>query len=248
MNQQRSYASAFADIYDEFMQDAPYDLWFHWVSQSAPDLSNFSVVDLGCGTGRLTMQLARVCQRVIGVDMSNEMLSQAANMASNEQLRIQWLCQDIRNLRLPHRIDIAISASDSLNYMLSESDLKQVLENVCSSLKPGGWLFFDLIGTARLRQLQDGFSYDLRDDAAVLFESEVSPEGRISYDVHAFVSESGSHYQRFVEHHVQQYFAPEVVVALLRRVGFAKVELQGDFGQCTPSEAYRYTIAARKPS
>lgn len=241
-----SYESAFASVYDVFMQDAPYERWFAWLQARLPDLAKLVVADLGCGTGKLTHQLASACRRVIGVDLSEEMLSRAANFALENRLHSEWLCQDMRTLQLPVLADVVVSTSDSLNYLLTESDLLQTFERVAANLQPRGWFYFDLLGLGRLQLLREGFSYDLEPTAAVLFESEVTESGRILYDVHAFVSEGGSCYRRSHEQHVQQYFSLEVTKRCLERAGFELMEQSGDFGYRTWNDAMRFVLTARK--
>lgn len=243
-----SYRTAFAAIYDEFMRDAPYELWFGWLKEQVPDLEHLSVADLGCGTGVFTRRLAGVCSSVFGIDLSAEMLSVAQQFAMEEQLRIGWLCQDMRQLHLPEKVHLIVSTSDSINYLPSVDDLRQALGRVFENLRPGGWVYFDLIGIRRLEELRKGFSYDLRSDAAALFESEVSEEGEITYDVHAFVSVGDGVYRRISEHHTQRYFAPETVSACLSEVGFTELEFRGDFGHSELKQAERYIVRACRPT
>ncbi|OFW78041.1 MAG: hypothetical protein A2201_12960 [Alicyclobacillus sp. RIFOXYA1_FULL_53_8] len=228
------------------MQDAPYEQWFGFLQARLPHLEQLVVADLGCGTGKLTHQLASACRRVIGVDLSEEMLSRAANFALERRLNSEWLCQDMRALHLPYLADVVVSTSDSLNYLLTEDDLLQTFQRVAANLQPRGWFYFDLLGLGRLRALQEGFSYDLEATAAVLFETEVTESGRVLYDVHAFVSEGGLFYRRLHEQHVQQYFSLEVAKRCLAGAGFELIEQSGDFGHQTWNDAMRFVLAARK--
>lgn len=247
MSHEPAYHSDFAEIYDEFMQDAPYEQWYGYLKGIVPNLENCVAADLGCGTGQLTRKLASTCRRTLGIDLSEEMLSRAMNLSTQQHLHVEWLCQDMRSLRLPSLADLVVSTSDSLNYLLTKSDLFQTFNRVFENLESGGWFYFDLIGVRRLQALEEGFSYDLREQAAILFESEVSKEGRIAYDVHAFVSAGNSLYRRIIEHHEQQYFEPEVVVDGLTKAGFEQVGLTGDFGQTELEVAHRYIVRAKRP-
>ncbi len=92
--------SEFAAIYDMFMNGAPHDAWLNFITHRWPDLESLDVVSIGCGTGQLTLELAARCRRVYGVDRSEEMLVQAARAAMDANMAVQWLCQDIREIKL----------------------------------------------------------------------------------------------------------------------------------------------------
>ena len=239
-----SYDVGFAALYDVFMQDAPYDEWLAWLSRET-EIEGRNVVDLGCGTGRLTCELAKRGARVVGVDKSEEMLSHAAMRSFECGVRIEWLCQDLVEVRLPRPADIGISSSDSLNYLQSDADLLRAFAAVSKNLTQNGVFFFDLIGPRRVEMLKNGFSYELTEDAAVLFETSVAA-GEIHYEVNAFVRSNGELYRRTQEHHVQRYFRPDLIAGLLKDCGFQSVVIAGDFGACAPEAALRLLVKAQK--
>ncbi len=228
------------------MNGAPHDAWLNWIKRRWSDLASFDVVDIGCGTGQLTLQLATRCRRVYGVDRSEEMLAQAAHAAMEANVAVQWLCQDIREFALPGRVHLAVACCDVLNYVLSLEELRVCFQGVARQLHPGGWFCFDLLGPARINALKEGVWHDIRDNAAVLFETDVDEHsGRIQYDVHMFVSEDGYTYHRYEEHHVQQYYTLDVLLYVLDSAGF-KAEIEGDFGSEIVERADRICVVAQK--
>jgi SAM-dependent methyltransferase len=236
-----------ATIYERFMVDAPYDAWMQWLDTHIPDLSRCTVADLGCGTGTLTRRLAQRAWRVMGIDASDAMLAVAAERALAEQVRVEWLCQDLRELRLPAPADLLVSTCDSFNYLLSPTDLGLALAAAYRNLKPGGWLCFDVLGPARLVALKAGLSYELDDDAAVLFESTVGEGGEITYEVHAFIRLDNGDYRRIQERHRQQFFSAADLAEQLAQIGFTSVAFSGDFGASDLGEADRLIVTARRP-
>src|SRR5689334_20210814 len=102
------------------------------------------IADLACGTGAATLVLARTGAEIIGVDRAVEMLTVAETMARAADLSIQWLEQDLRDLSLPHRVDLATSFFDSINYLTEETDLPRVFARVADALDTGGYFVFDL--------------------------------------------------------------------------------------------------------
>ncbi|MCL6631060.1 MAG: class I SAM-dependent methyltransferase [Alicyclobacillus herbarius] len=234
-----------ASVYDRFMADAPDDAWLQWIAAHIPDLSRRSAADLGCGTGRFTVRLAPLVRRLIGVDASNDMLALAHDRARQTRVQVEWLCQDLVQLKLPSPVDLMVATCDSLNYLVDKEDLRQAFQAMRNNLTEDGWLCFDLIGPSRLAALREGLSYELADDAAVLFESVVQEDGRIDYEVHAFIQKENGDYQRIIEAHQQRYYAYEEIRDLLRKSGFSRVEVTGDFGASPLPLAERWLVVAR---
>jgi SAM-dependent methyltransferase len=235
-------------LYDEFMQDAPYLEWETWLTNQF-NLASVNVADLGCGTGRLTLALSPLCKTIVGVDLSEEMLSQAAERAATSKIPVQWYCQDMRRFRLPHVVDIVLSTCDCVNYLLTPDDLRACFSRVHENLAPHGWFCFDVLGNRRLQTLENGFWYDLQPEAAVLFETSLDRElGRISYEVHAFFSEDGRLYRRVEEHHEQAFHHQQGLVELLQACGFAVRSVLGDFGKSSLEDSDRWVFMAQKQS
>ncbi|GGJ12093.1 methyltransferase [Alicyclobacillus cellulosilyticus] len=238
--------SAFAQVYDRFVADGPQAAWLDWLTRHLP-LSSMDAADVGCGTGRVTVALAQSCRRVVGVDRSEEMLAEAMARAQRARVRVDWLCQDMRRLRLPYPVDLVVATCDSVNYLLGARDVAHMLARVHAALRPGGWLCFDVLGPKRLQRLTDGVWHDIRDDAAAVFTSRVDAHGRITYDLTLFLAEPDGRYRRVDEVHCQQYHEPRDLAAWLRSCGFTEVQMAGDFGRAPWTEADRVVITARKP-
>jgi ubiquinone/menaquinone biosynthesis C-methylase UbiE len=107
------------------------------------------VLELGCGTGRVTIPVARAGARIVGIDRSAEMLGHGRKRASRSRLkgRITWLRADIRSLpfRTPAQFDLVMAPYGILQSLVRESDLKATLAGVHSVLAPGGVFGLDLV-------------------------------------------------------------------------------------------------------
>ena len=99
------------------------------------------VVDLGCGTGKLTTLLADAGYDMIGIDNSFDMLDMALE---REDDRILYLMQDMREFEPGEKVSAVVSACDSINYILEPEDLQAVFFCVSESLKEGGIFIFDV--------------------------------------------------------------------------------------------------------
>ena len=103
-----------------------------------------TAADIGCGTGLFARYLNRSWRvPVIGVDISGDMLRIAARNC--RRLRVCLLRQDIRALRLPHRVDLVTCNFDTLNHLVGEGDLERTFRRVYDNLTSGGHFIFDMV-------------------------------------------------------------------------------------------------------
>ncbi|MCL2095697.1 MAG: class I SAM-dependent methyltransferase [Oscillospiraceae bacterium] len=108
--------------------------------------NNTSVLDLACGTGRLTVELADRGYDMTGLDLSADMLAFACikEKKSNKAKEILWLNQDMTSFELYGTVDAVICCHDSLNYILKKRDIKKCFDLVYNYLNPGGLFIFDV--------------------------------------------------------------------------------------------------------
>ena len=107
------------------------------------------VLELGCGTGRVTVPVARTGARIVGVDRSDEMLAHARRRARRARLegRVSWIRSDIRSLpfRSSTRFDLVMAPYGILQSLVREADLKATLDSVARVLAPRGVFGLDLV-------------------------------------------------------------------------------------------------------
>ena len=137
-----------ANAYDPFAQ--VYDRHWGWFSQNSlevlsvlllPRLQHGArVLDLCCGAGHVTGRLAELGLDVVGLDGSREMLIYALRNAPG----VPFLQADARLFGLRQSFDAVVSTFDSLNHVLTSSELDAVFMSVRTCLRPGGTFLFDL--------------------------------------------------------------------------------------------------------
>lgn len=98
-----------------------------------------SVLDLGCGTGRLATTLVTDKRCVIGVDPAGAMLS----IARAKTDRVKWIEADARELRLDRRFDLILLTGHAFQVFLNEVDQRAVLNTIVKHLTPNGRFIFD---------------------------------------------------------------------------------------------------------
>ena len=74
-----------------------------------------SAIDLACGTGSVALILAEKLEHVLGVDMSEEMLTVALQRAQEQENMPMFICQQLQHLQLPKAVDMAVCALDGLD-------------------------------------------------------------------------------------------------------------------------------------
>lgn len=262
----RSYRQ-FAAIYDRLMEDMPYSDWMSfarrcWDKYGIPK----TVVDLGCGTGNLSIPLARSGFNVFGIDLSSEMLSVARSKWDEPYTRglrdeagtIRWLQQDMRDWDLPDQVDTVISFCDSLNYLTEQQDIIDTFRQTFAGLKQGGLFLFDVHAPKQLVRYaeEQPFVYDEK-DVAYLWTSEYDPvRMEIEHSLTFFIQEekasnsggNGSLYSRFEESHVQRAYDPQWLADQLESAGFELLHRCADFKWDTPDEkSERLFFVARRP-
>ena len=98
-----------------------------------------SVLDLGCGTGRLSTVLMSDKRSVVGVDPAGAML----NIARAKTDRVKWMEADARELRLHRRFDLVLLTGHAFQVFLNEADQRAVLNTIAKHLAPNGRFIFD---------------------------------------------------------------------------------------------------------
>ncbi len=155
------------------------------------------VLDLGCGTGRWTLELARLGHRVLGVDSDEKALAAARAAAKGERLNVHFSKTDPRLIPYRGELDAVVSMDSSFGRLPSDRDDLKCLEAVRKALKPGGRLLLDLPNRERIMRhfapnrwepgeegkgdlVLDQASFDLEKGRLNDHRTVVAPDGRRS--------------------------------------------------------------------
>ena len=157
----------FSEFYDALTANVSYDT----VSQVLSSLltrygkSRGLLLDLACGTGSVSVRLAKKGYEVIGVDLSPEMLSEAQNKAYSAGQNILFLCQDMTALDLYGTVDAAVCTLDGLCHLPNEESVFAALRKVSLFMNPGGVFLFDVNSDYKHRAVlgNNTFVYDTDD-------------------------------------------------------------------------------------
>ncbi len=241
--------TGFAQVYDLFMDNVPYVQWSEYLISllKSYGVEEGLVLDLGCGTGKMTRLLSDAGYDMIGVDSSEEMLEIAADA---EQEEILYLCQDMREFELYGTVAAVVSVCDSMNYILEEEELLTVFRLVNNYLDPGGVFIFDLNTLYKYRELLGEQTIcENREDASFIWENFYDEEEQINeYDLTLFVQEESGLYQKFEETHFQRGYELLTIRRLLEAAGMEYVTAYDAFTREEPREDSEriYVIAREK--
>lgn len=122
------------------------------------------VLDLACGAGRQTLEMARRGYRVFGLDSLDASVSEARRVGRSEKLNVHFMKGDIRQIRYKAEFDAVINLFSSFGHFPDERDDIKTLESVRKALKPGGKLIMDLVNKEWLMRHFDPKFWDRRDN------------------------------------------------------------------------------------
>ena len=165
--------SELARWYNDLTEDVPYSAFAdYYESVFREDEGEHSLIlDLCCGTGTLSCEMAKRGYDMISVDASPEMLMQARETAADHGFSILFLCQDAEELDLYGTVDACFSSLDSINY-ISPEDLNAALKRLHLFIRPGGLFIFDIRSVGWLQSM-DGETYvDENEDVLCLWRAD----------------------------------------------------------------------------
>ena len=238
-----------AKSYDRLTNDVDYEATVEFYMQilEREGVKPRTCVDLACGTGSVTAILAKKGLDVIGVDMSEEMLTEAISKVMDMEQPPRFVCQKLQELRLPRAVDLAVCALDSLDYITNPADCAEAIRRTYKALNPGGVFIFDVNTPEKLRAMDGQVFLDEDDDVYCVWRGEFEEETNIcSYGMDLFQREGEVWYRSFEEHREYAY-SVEQLTNYLKAAGFTHIEIYADRLFEAPREGeQRIYMKARK--
>lgn len=228
----------YARFYDLDFGDANADLLMY---QQFASRCGSPILELGCGTGRVLLPLARQGYQISGLDISPSMLDTARAKVDAEGLgdRVTFVEQDMRELELGGRFNLAFAAINSFMHLLTTDEQLATLDRIRHHLNPGGLLLLDLFNPDLTRLL------DLRGQLSLAktmtdpdtghrlmrFHSDKADLGQQTISVTFIVDEidSAGHIQRTLFPFTIRYLFRFELELLLRHAGFEIEAIYGSY-------------------
>lgn len=203
----------FAYVYDMFMDQVPYEDWLRryieiFEEYHVPD--GAIVLDMCCGTGRMTRLLSAKGYDCIGIDCSEDMLEVAREYEEEEDCTsdgsnsipyndnsshdsnnascsdcsrvrsILYLCQDMREFELYGTVAAAVCTCDSINYLLDDNDVIHFFKLMNNYLDPGAPFIFDFNTSEKYESIGDSTIAENREEASFIWENYYDADSHIN--------------------------------------------------------------------
>lgn len=235
----------FAEAYDALTFNVPYDEIAEYYKKILRQMtSGKRLLDMGCGTGNLTVRLADMGFQVIGLDASEEMLT----IASSKSDKVRWMRRDMTRFKLSGPADAIISTLDSINHLNSAEKISECFERAAENLKPGGAFVFDVNTVYKHREIlgNNTFVYDLGMVYCV-WQNEFCPsDNGVDIELDLFF-EKGKKYSRGYESFREITLSEEDYCKRLEAAGFEIVNIWEYLTFSEPTESSeKLLISAKK--
>lgn len=238
-----------AASYDRLTRDVNYAdaVNFYFEILKRENVRPRTAADLACGTGSVTKLLAQRGLPVIGVDLSEEMLTQAQQKNMEVTPRPVFLHQNLSALYLPRGVDMAVCALDSLDYITDPLQCQAAIRRVFKALNPGGIFIFDVNTPEKLQAMDGQVFLDEDENVYCVWRGEFDRKSNIcSYGMDLFQRQGNMWRRSFEEHREYAYTRPQLT-RLLKAAGFTGIHVYGDRTFAAPREGeQRMFFSARK--
>ena len=201
------------------------------------------ILDLCCGVGRHSLELARHGFTVTGVDRTNLYLDEVTRLAKDEKLKVEFVQDDIRTFLRPEAFDVIINLFTSFGYFEKPEDDRHVVKNVYRSLKSGGVFLIDIMGKEVLARIFRERDWSEQDGTLILQEHNTTNNWNWMENRWIIIKDS----KRTEFKITHRLYSATELASLLRECGFRQVNAFGDLsGSPYDHTAKRLVMIAHK--
>ncbi|WP_297713729.1 class I SAM-dependent methyltransferase [Clostridium sp.] len=209
----------FAKIYDELInEDINYDEMVERILEIC-NLYNVELndyLDIACGTGNVTIRIAKYFKNIYGVDLSEDMLIEAFDKFKEARIKGKIICQDMTELSLNKEFDLITSVLDSTNYITDLNDLQNYFNGVYNHLKSNGLFIFDVNSYYKLSEILGNNIYTYSEEEVFYTWENVFEDSLLSMFLTFFVKK-GDLYERFEEEHLERAYTEKELEKELKK-------------------------------
>lgn len=217
----------FAHLYEQLNDETFYQQWYQFLQPYLQEKK--TILDLGCGNGTLLKLLHDDGHQIVGVDISEDMLTLAAERLGNNQFLYE---ADMSEFCLGNaQYDIIISTCDSLNYLSSKEKIEQVFGNVRTMLKEDGFFIFDMHSDFTFMERFKNWSYgDASVELSVIWNIDVVDDFLYEHFLTFYIlDEVTKMYSRLDILQQEYFYNTKTILELLATQQFLAVQYMSDF-------------------
>jgi len=212
---------------------------------------SLKILDIGCGTGRHAIELARRGYVVTGLDLSDSQLARARKKATAAGVKVAFLKRDARDFRFEEPFDVAIMLCEGA-FSLMETDAMnfQILANAGQALKPGGLFIFSCLNA--LFPLYHSVQNFINENSVNELTSVTNNFDLMTFRDFSTVTVVDDHGVVKTLNCNERYYAPVEITWLLQSLKFSTVDIfgcdTGDFrrGRKLTSDDFEMLVVAKK--
>lgn len=245
--------SVLAPYYDEWNGEIDYAAWADGIEGFFERYATGrirDVLDLACGTGRMTVELAKRGYELIGIDRSPEMLNIARTAAEKAgetvSPRILYLMQEMTSFELYGTVDAVISCLDSVNHLTSNSDLTRCFSLVHNYLNPDGLFLFDVNSRRKFVEIYADKTYIFEDPGVFCVWENRYARGACDFRITLFREEGKGRYRRYEATERERLYSLPTLKKSLLDTGFEWIgAYPAPYAGALSGDEDRWYIAAR---
>ena len=249
-----SYAERYAQLYDLFYADKPYDAETQVIVELLHGQGlgpGARLLDVACGTGKHAVRLARAGYEITAVDASADMIAMAEARAGADHVALVSEVRDMRSLGFDNEFDAVTCLFDSIGYGETNEGIAQTLASVRDSLRPGGVFIVEFWHAAAMLRGYDPVRvrrWPLEDGEVIrISETRLDAAAQVA-EVSYTVFERGPGDRLHVtnETHRNRYFGVQEMALLLDGSGLAPLAWHDGFGDGPVSEETWHVVAVAR--
>lgn len=202
-----------------------------------------SVLDAGCGPGRISIELAGLGMKVTGVDIIQSELDAAAESARDEGVEIELLNADLRTFESDKKYDCAVNLYTSFGYCNTKEEDFAILTHICNTLRKGGTFILEC--TSRETAIMYFTEGEEFERAGMTCQTHFGVVGaweglRSKWDL---IKKDGTK----IEHEfVQRLYSAAELCEIMKRAGFSEANAYGDFDKSPYDQNARTMVIIAK--
>ena len=232
-----AYGIYLARCYDTLNADIDYAAWAAFYraafAKYAPDLPVKHICEMACGSGSLSLELAKHGCSVTAFDLSEDMLVIADKKVRDAGVdTVRFTLQDMRFFRVYTKADACICMLDSLNCLSDASGVAETFARAYNALNDGGLFIFDVNSRHKFETVYADNAYILEDEHVLLAWQNFYHPSTKRCDLYLtfFLEGEDGRYDRFDEEMRQRMYPVRTLKKLLAEAGFTTLDIVSDFG------------------